>query len=79
MDKYYEEKLNRGYILTKQDIKPGGERTALVNKNVKAEPVTEEDGPTNWSRLSGRYRTYDEQQEYLANGRHDKKLPPRRV
>ena len=79
MDKYYEEKKRRGYILTLHDLNPNDPYLAMDPSTGSVEPVMSPGIYSHWSRLSGRYRTYEEQQEYERSGCIDTKLPPREV
>ncbi len=75
MDAYFEEKKRKGYILTAKHINPSYGDYCMIPIDTICVPI-EQDGPSSWSHLSGRYRTYEEQCEFMRSGRKDKKLPP---
>lgn len=54
-DSYYEGKKSRGYIFTKDRIKNDGDAT----------PCPMPDGISWWSKKLGRYRTAEEQREFV--------------
>lgn len=76
MDKYFEEKKRKRLIFTMDMFDPRlpNRCMAIDTDTMQPVPVTEPDGPSYWSRASGRYRSYEEQQEYIKTGR-DRKLP----
>lgn len=76
MDKYFEQKKRENLVFTLHNINPDWPYLSMQPTSILyARPIEEPDGPSYWSHLSGRYRSYEEQQEFLANGCIDKKLP----
>ena len=70
---YYESKKLNGLILTQRHLDPGKPLTALDdNENV----ITGSDGLPQWDREKGRYRTYEEQQEFAKKNNTSATLPP---
>lgn len=74
MDEYYERKKRQGFFLTKKNLNPSADYSAMDGELKKF--VVTEPGVSYWSRASGRYRTYEEQEEYIKSGMKDVKLPP---
>lgn len=78
MDTYYENKKKQGLIFTLQNVDPNAPMTALDGTH-ECRLVFDDEGPSYWSHLSHRYRTYEEQQEFIKLGCIDQKLPPMSV
>lgn len=76
MDEYFEQKKREGLIFTMHNLNPKLPYISMLPTSILyARPVEEPEGPLYWSHLSGRYRTYEEQQEFLRGGCVDQKLP----
>ena len=79
MSEYFENKKRQGLIFTLHNIDTQKPYICMKNDpksiSCKPVPVPMPVGPSFWSRLSGRYRTAEEQREYLASGCVDRALP----
>lgn len=77
MSTYFEQKKRLGLIFTLHNTNP---KLPYISMDQELEePIVPPDGPNWWSHLSGRYRDYDEQMKYIADGLVDKKLPPKTI
>lgn len=76
MDNYYESKKKQGLIFTQKNLNPEAPLSALDPDYECKLIYAPDDGPSYWSHLSCRYRTYEEQQQFIASGCIDRKLPP---
>lgn len=72
---YVEEKKRKGLIFTAHNVNPEYPYITMNPYVPYPKPILTGEAPSFWSHLSGRYRTYEEQQEYIASGLVDKKLP----
>mgnify|MGYP003290645789 CR=1 FL=1 len=73
---YYEEKKRAGLIFTAHNINEKNPYIAMDPNSLSPKPIVCDDLPPFWSHLSGRYRTHDEQVDFMKGGCVDKKLPP---
>lgn len=71
---YFDDKKRAGYIFTLHNIDPDLPTLCMNPEYVTPKPITEPEGPSFWSHLSGRYRTYEEQQAFVASGLKDQDL-----
>jgi len=76
LDKYFEDKKRKSLIFTMHNINPNLPYYSMYPNSTQQKPVCPPEGPTYWSRASGRYRTASEQREFIRGGCIDKKLPP---
>lgn len=75
MDAYFEKKKRQGFIFTKHNIDGKHQYISMCNDILAPRPIEQPDGPIYWSHLSGRYRTAEEQKEFMDSGMIDRKLP----
>lgn len=70
---YYEEKKRKGFIFTLHNLGENYPYSCIAPNTLDRliDPPHEY-----WSRLSGRYRTAEEQRVYIVSGCIDHKLPP---
>lgn len=69
---YYEAKKQQNLILTKRNLSPTAEMTAI---DERGKPVSSS-GLSSWDKEKGRYRTYFEQQEAVTEYDTSKSKPP---
>lgn len=75
MNLYFEEKKRKGFIFTLHNIDSSKPYVSMDPKTGYSQPISQPDGPSYWSRKSGRYRTEKEQAEFVASGCIDEALP----
>lgn len=75
-DEYFENLKKNNLVFTEHNMNPKRPFVSVDISTNCLRPLTPPDGPSYWSHLSGRYRDYEEQREYLASGCVDKELPP---
>jgi hypothetical protein len=68
---YFEKKKKEGLIFTFHNMNPLKDYVSIEPKATSAQPVVSDDY-LYWSRLSGRYRTFEEQKEFISSGCVDK-------
>lgn len=68
---YFEKKKKEGLIFTFHNMDPLMDYLSTEPKITSAHPVVSDDYMY-WSRLSGRYRTCEEQKEFVSSGCVDK-------
>lgn len=73
MSNYYETKKRQGYIFTLHNLN-GNDAYSCLRPESRDQLICSL--PEYWSRLSGRFRTAEEQREYEASGCVDRELPP---
>lgn len=73
---YYEQKKRDGLIFTMHNIDNAFGYDATLTIDGHTELIDQPDGPLYWSKLSGRYRTCEEQRAFIENNCIDSKLPP---
>ena len=76
MNEYYEQKVQSGLIFTMHHVDPLLPSVSIKPGSILDSPIEMPTGPSYWSRLSCRYRTYEEQRAFLLAGCDDCKLPP---
>lgn len=76
MNEYYEQKVQSGLIFTMHHVDPLLPSVSIKPGSILDSPVEMPTGPSYWSCLSSRYRTYEEQRAFLLAGCVDCKLPP---
>ena len=73
---YFERKKRQGLIFTEHNIDPSKDYNCMQRNTMSPIPICEPPGYSYWSKLSGRYRTSEEQKEFAERGGIDVKLPP---
>lgn len=70
---YFENKKRTGLILTAKNINPAAPLICMYDVD-RPTPVTYPNGPDFWSKKSHRYRTKQEQVEFIKDGCVDRDL-----
>ena len=70
---YLEKKKREGLIFTLHNMNRSKPYISIEKGKTSAKPITCDHNF--WSRRSGRYRTFEEQTEYIRSGYVDKALP----
>lgn len=67
MDKFFETKKQRGLIFTEAHLKRRGSPFSMMQGNYGniTAPYFNAHGPIQWDRQKNRYRTFEEQEEYV--------------